>query len=461
MHRNHKANLTTYPKQITITPGLTYTVGDLHGHTMKLMYFLVLHGAATPTTEQYIELYIIYEEINCDDYSKPAVSSQRFKRFAELLDEIEFCNNSNLFRLIGDVLADRGANDGLTLLVLQKMKDAGINYEINLSNHDLEYVAKMEGANTSKAAIVIQPDPERCYTHSMHSMWTCIEKGVLQIEDIKALHQKVVAPHLRLFTLDRAATGQPVISAHAPILLQAVFHAGVQLGIQTEQTTVEQFLAETTVDQLDELIDAINRKIMALAEAGRLTTESAPADIQAIALKLKQSTENYQQNKMGPEHPFVHATWARELRWQDYKPANTARRRLNIIYMHGHIGDKDLCIVEHGGPTRRVTKGYLNLDRNTLGKDGCRLAHYSHLRNIEGVLQVASTTAFASAEAELADHSVAATDGGGGGGGGGGGQAERKHSATSTQQPGPLVTLSVLKAPSHAAAATTEKIEPH
>jgi hypothetical protein len=44
-------------------------------------------------------------------------------------------NKKRLIRLIGDELADRGANDYLTLLLLGKMKDLELKYEIIWSNH--------------------------------------------------------------------------------------------------------------------------------------------------------------------------------------------------------------------------------------------------------------------------------------------------------------------------------------
>jgi hypothetical protein len=424
------ADLNRCPPSIAPETSRTYTVGDLHGNTMKLIYFLVLHGAITLSGEQYNELYTLYEAINADDYVNPDASRERFERFAAILNEADFHNADHLFRLIGDTLADRGANDYLTLLVLQQMQESDIAYEINLSNHDLEYLAKAEGtSNPGTAAVLVQPDPTGSFTHSMHAMWTCVKQGILVKDEIERLHLAVVAPHLRLFSHDQTESRQLVIYAHAPVLIQAIFYAAKQLEIIPRRTLIKNLMRDATVEQLRRLIDSINVHVAKLAKAGRLTKQDQAADIHALGplcRKLRLSALS----ELGPHHhAFGHAMWARKFSAEAYDLSETVCERLGIALVHGHIGSGSIQII---GCRETVSAGYINLDANPLGKDCCRIPGFETHRNREGALLVAQSQRVRFSP-DYCHRAASAAAGGGGGGGGG----AKKHSSSVEPSPYP------------------------
>lgn len=58
----------------------------------------------------------------------------------------ENINNKHLsLSLLGDLLSDRGPEDLFTLLIIKGLKDAGVSFEIIVSNHDAHFMASHEG----------------------------------------------------------------------------------------------------------------------------------------------------------------------------------------------------------------------------------------------------------------------------------------------------------------------------
>ena len=108
------------------------SLGDIHGNALKLMYILIEEGVLKVTSEQYATLHRIY--------MIPVIklTKEDIKDFENIVSILPI-NPQKAITIIGDELADRGNNDYFTLLILKKLHKAGLNIDIMLSNHSVEY----------------------------------------------------------------------------------------------------------------------------------------------------------------------------------------------------------------------------------------------------------------------------------------------------------------------------------
>lgn len=106
------------------------TIGDLHGNSMKLLDFLRRSGVVNVAGGEYSTLVDIYKK-NVEDLTREDLT-----RFRGIIDRLLLQRKDLLIRLIGDVLADRGANDYFTLYILDHLFKNGVKVEAIFSNHD-------------------------------------------------------------------------------------------------------------------------------------------------------------------------------------------------------------------------------------------------------------------------------------------------------------------------------------
>lgn len=140
----------TPPARFTHAPSTEVTLGDLHGNALKLLYFLIKEGVIDMSSEDYFEFGSLYID---EDFSNPIdpktkttppsflpLSQQTITQLKSILRRITVLPNRPKIRLIGDVLCDRGANDYLTLKLIEKIAQEKVPLEIILSNHDLDFI---------------------------------------------------------------------------------------------------------------------------------------------------------------------------------------------------------------------------------------------------------------------------------------------------------------------------------
>lgn len=131
-----------YPEAILTEAlkGRSKTIGDLHGNVMKLLWDLIYSGIISGIDEtDYQTLCEIYDALSythLQNLSKQT-AAEFFSQFCTIINKITLANQPRLLRLIGDVLCDRGSNDALTLLLLDKLDQLGLPIRILLSNHDM------------------------------------------------------------------------------------------------------------------------------------------------------------------------------------------------------------------------------------------------------------------------------------------------------------------------------------
>lgn len=175
--KTEEVNLEEFPNDIRQNPTETVvTFGDMHGNTMKLIWCLLKEGIIELTEKDFNTMWEIY--VNLASISPCYVDEieQQIKKFSSLVEKIKikmwkiYANLASIFpcyvdkreqqikkfsvlvekikikenagvRLLGDIFADRGNNDLLTLAVVEKLqtgdKDGNkCNLELILSNHD-------------------------------------------------------------------------------------------------------------------------------------------------------------------------------------------------------------------------------------------------------------------------------------------------------------------------------------
>ena len=143
----NQANIANYPTPDHKFPDDTIlTVGDIHGNVMKIIWILIYENIVLMTDKQYYRLLdmnnriIMYSyrlaipikdaianDLNINNLVFDEVESKDFnKNIKSFIDEIKTIRfNKNIknitIRFLGDVFFDRGANDVLTLELLNMM----------------------------------------------------------------------------------------------------------------------------------------------------------------------------------------------------------------------------------------------------------------------------------------------------------------------------------------------------
>ena len=187
------------------------TMGDAHGNALNLLFLLVKHGIATNiTTEKYQQFVALY----CQSFDAPIASvGELLRQFESLLDSTDF-NPAVTLRFLGDLLADRGANDYFTLRILQRLKVCGVRYEILLSNHDFEFIKNYEDPEADFSYSQIN----RLQSASMLNMSTWLKEGYIEREFINELMQQCYLPALKVLSYSiNQEDNEITLFSHAPI----------------------------------------------------------------------------------------------------------------------------------------------------------------------------------------------------------------------------------------------------
>lgn len=309
------------------------TSGDLHGNAIKLLFLLVKYGIAKNMTEvSYNRCVEIYKR----SFEAEGLSADDLVKFDELLHSIEF-NSEATIRLLGDILADRGGNDYLTLLILSRLRQCHVKYEIILSNHDLEFLINFQNPRSDFSRTKILGKGPYC--RSMLELGSLIDGGFDRTV-IDGMVTKAYLPSLKLlsYAVNDQRTGITLFS-HAPI------------GLANIEQLARRFKVKCQIASLPELvhtIDAVNRSFVNyVARGGKISR-----------------LVNHHKLCDPEQDPVGHALWNRDTeslerpaKYMDYK----------IHYAHGHHGDEGRLFPMH----------IINLD-NDLGK-----AYYTDKNNLQ------------------------------------------------------------------------------
>lgn len=184
-----KPDLKQYPT-CSISPELLeklqVIMGDAHGDFLFVIYFLIEKGVLLLSKENYQSLVDIY-------YSEGELTKKDLETVQKILKETKV-QKVGLVRFLGDLLADRGKNDILILLLLFFLHKKGVNFKISFSNHDYMFFFYWL-LKISK----IKQDEE--YYGSYNRMYSLIEKGIISIKMIQQILETAYVPYVDLFSL--------------------------------------------------------------------------------------------------------------------------------------------------------------------------------------------------------------------------------------------------------------------
>lgn len=296
-----KINLRIYPsyhnKLIT-----QFTMGDLHGNAIKLIYTLVRNGICQLISDEpqkiYSKLISIYE-------SPEPLSQENFFLFNHIIDNyLLIIDTKTLVRFIGDCFADRGKNDWFTLKVIYKLKHAGVNFRTVLSNHDCRFLCAM-GLNGAKADInaIKAKSEDKQNADSFFGLKKTINAGLVRLDEVLAMLRGAYLPSLVMLDFSLNSCGVLSIFTHAPCDLKSIKDLSNQFGTLYEDATNE---------DLVNTINAINHELDFCIQHDLL------------GLVLKKDT------------PAYDLMWMREKKLMLLRNNIETREVKNIIFIYGH-----------------------------------------------------------------------------------------------------------------------------
>ncbi|MEI8054946.1 MAG: DnaJ domain-containing protein [bacterium] len=267
-----KVNITEFPKDINQDPNSVATIGDMHGNTMKLIWCLIREGVIKMQESDFKEMWALYKNIGFNPKDPDKVDAVSLKKFKDILANKIKVNKGFNVRLLGDILADRGGNDYLTLKVFEKLEQGGVNPEIVHSDHDAFFVGNYEkpvtvkkdakiiagnGGNVSVDGVDAENDDGWIFNNvktqqnSMVGLYSYIKKGLVEQSEVSALYNKYMKPNTNLisYTLHDDKIS---IYMHAPNNFDVIPNLAKELEINDCDFKSAAGLAKT--------IDKINKK---------------------------------------------------------------------------------------------------------------------------------------------------------------------------------------------------------
>lgn len=166
-------------------------------------------------------------------------------------------------RLLGDILGDRGANDILTLKIIEKLHQEKLPFEILFSDHDQEFISMLyRDQNLAKT-----PDKDHRYGVNASGDIMQRQSGIrlaalfaderVKRSDVEELFKKTYVPHMKLISYSLSPDDKRMtLFTHAPVdaVLIAKFLAQ-QLGLKT----IPPYKDIPSSEELMKTIDTINQ----------------------------------------------------------------------------------------------------------------------------------------------------------------------------------------------------------
>ena len=326
-------DLRVYPEDFIEVENERLVLADMHGNALKLLFLLIKFKFAKLEAADYLQFRDIYLKENPSPLrSRVLLTSEYISAFDTTLhavlraEELVACkaiidrmliNESAALCLIGDLLADRGKNDVLTLWIIEKLSLAGIDLDIILSNHDLIFIHKVESAlaNASIVGSLLTPlTYEGVKAEQKSSLDACLESiklGFISEAEIFRLYS-VYKKHLILLGAYEQLAGI-TITSHAP--------TGLDVIVETAQLFHLSVSSPGTRHALLSTVQTINTQFRQHVEANSITREVLTLPHMKLGHKSL--------------HPVMKLTWSRAIPGDDQRPPVLADGTI-MQYAHGH-----------------------------------------------------------------------------------------------------------------------------
>ncbi|MCF6768214.1 hypothetical protein L3V86_07560 [Thiotrichales bacterium 19S11-10] len=226
-------------------------LGDVHAFTPKILLFLKNSKYINFDDRFYLDLENAYSENQVDAFKK-LCNQLKFNKF----------NKAPKLCFIGDLLADRGINDAMTLHIFELMDKNDIKFDIIYSNHDAEFIRNIEhilNDEYDKIKVIDTFSKGEGFARSFHNFIDYLKENKENPEKISKIKEqiRVYLKHLKLTTLEKAQSGK-ILATHAPLndeIIQEYFRE----GMTTKET-------QKNIFSLDDLILISNIKFRRLVE---------------------------------------------------------------------------------------------------------------------------------------------------------------------------------------------------
>ncbi len=294
-------DMNLHPRIIKDPTDAILAFGDLHGNAMKAIYLLIGQGVMKLAE---VEDYARLMEIYIKPVSKLTI--QDLDIFEKIINAATIKKPAMLI-IIGDELADRGNNDWLTLLVLQKLNKEEVPYRIMLSNHGI--IAVQSFAQKKRLDQVLGEGQEK----SLHNLWTLVEAGKIEIKRLLDIVQVVYLEHLSLVYYKITANNELMLFTHAPVGLETVEQLAEVFKVQYD---------DSSMAALIQCIDKINKK----------------ASEAILGHRFTQDYFDTMDFNVSDEVGLTSLLWARQLQ-ANCKIVPTGGNFTIKGIIHGHIGE--------------------------------------------------------------------------------------------------------------------------
>ncbi len=247
-HEITTADLNIYPQIINnnLPNNTEITIGDLHGNTQKLVYFLIKNNVVIISNNDYQDFIKIYKT--------PAelLSKEDIINFNKIINKFVF-NTKYKLRFLGDDLADRGMNDYYTLKIFKALDEAFVKFEITPSNHNKFFLEAYERNQQSFDYNPYGPGRYENIVRSMLNLGKIISNNLIDKQEVLDIVKNNYLKHLVLpgITVNNKKN-EITIYTHAPIDLNIIRNLAISLDLEYK----DHDLAAITSS-----INAINSKI--------------------------------------------------------------------------------------------------------------------------------------------------------------------------------------------------------
>lgn len=318
---NEPVVLTQYPI-IRHDPYTEATLGDLHGNTLTLIYFLLKENILTLTPQDYQELVNIYSN---SIYSKNNFNCEIIASYTKVIKNLCVNNTTKLVRLIGDDLCDRGQNDYFTLLVYKKLALLNQPFEILLSNHTIAFLEAIINFH-KKNVLITSHFADSIYSTSLTNLNFLIKNSFIDSQELFNLVKEYYLPHVKLVSYSVFNTNNIILYTHAPVDLNIIKNIAAKLHLSFNDDSLENLVLS---------IDAIN-------QAFQNYNICVPENLNQLNSIIKDIIWNRDYKKLD---------------WQKKHIDNNTNTNYLIYYAYGH--DKQ--------PVQSIYNNAFGLDNN-LGK---------------------------------------------------------------------------------------------
>lgn len=217
------------------------TIGDLHGNSLTLMYFLLREGVIKLSEQNYQKLINIY--------TAHEFNYELIQDFQNIIESVEKTRSNLLIRLIGDEVCDRGQNDYFTLLILKKLQFLNQKIEIIFSNHGLAFINAFENY-PQEGKLYSKHFAGSEYSRSLTNLNNLINQQIISKNEILELYNHTYKPLIKPISYTFESNNSLILYSHAPSDLRIIKNLALKFNIEFKDKNIQELM--TTIDNINE-----------------------------------------------------------------------------------------------------------------------------------------------------------------------------------------------------------------